>query len=127
MFIHSRIIQMNKTIDFQVLFYFSNENTSIIEIKRLDLPQETDRNQRYYWLTYHEASGAMERLHFVSMQVSSDSEERVFEEGLLHFNQEQALYTDLDSFDTETLQVKKPDLLPEALRSVISLYFQRLS
>ncbi len=115
------------TTDFQVLFYFSNENTSIVEIKRTDLPQETDRNQRYYWLTYNEASAEMNRLNFVSMQVSSDSEERVFEEGLLHFNQEQALYTDLDSFDTETLQVKKPDLLPEALQSIILLYFQSLS
>lgn len=111
-------------VTFETLYHFANENIDIIEIKRTDLPSDIDKSQQYFWLKYEQQTGDLSRLNFVSMQVSAESEERVFDEGLLHFNSEQALYTDLDTFDTETLQTQKPDLISEQLLSLIYHYFQ---
>ncbi|MDQ1089714.1 hypothetical protein [Siphonobacter sp. SORGH_AS_1065] len=113
---------MNEAFD--ILYYFTNQAISIIEVKRTDLANATDKSQVYFWLKWEHGRDEISRLNFVSMQVSSDSEERVFEEGLLHFNTEQALYTDLDTFDTETLQTQRPDLIPESFQSILTHYFQ---
>ncbi|PQA55481.1 hypothetical protein [Siphonobacter curvatus] len=107
-------------IPFQALFHLLDETIDLVEIKRLDLPDEKDRSQLYYWLLIRDTQ--VQRLTFVSMTRNETSQERVFEEGLLHFDTEMALYTDLDSLATHRLAVQNPAILSEALEKRIQNY-----
>ncbi|PMD91455.1 hypothetical protein BWI97_21785 [Siphonobacter sp. BAB-5405] len=107
-------------LPFQTLFHLLDETIDLIEIKRLDLPDEKDPSQLYYWLLIRDTQ--IQRLTFVSMTRNETSQERVFEEGLLHFDTEMALYTDLDTLETHRLAVQNPAILSEALGNHIQNY-----
>lgn len=107
-------------IPFQTLFHLLDETMDLVEIKRLDLPDEKNPNQLYYWLLIRETQ--LQRLTFVSMIRNEISQERVFEEGLLHFDTEMALYTDLDTLETHRLAVQNRAILSDALEKRIQNY-----
>lgn len=92
---------------FRVLYYLTNELASIVEIKRLDIDSNSPVYKLYYWLFWNKGNNAPEQLRFVSMTSLADSEKRVFEQGVLSFNEQEGLFTTLPSHQY-TLQRRSP-------------------
>ncbi|MFG1493404.1 hypothetical protein [Halobacteriovorax sp. ZH4_bin.1] len=51
---------------FETLFYFMNENVSVIEVKRLGLPDDTEKAKIYHWFFILNEELSLEKLKFES-------------------------------------------------------------
>lgn len=87
------IRSMEPSQRFRILYYLDNESASIVEIKRLDIDPDSPVYKLYYWLFWNKDNNAPEQLRFVSMTSLADSEKRVFEQGVLSFNEHDGLFT----------------------------------
>jgi len=72
--------------NFKCLYFLENFYLQIIEIKRVDLPEDAEIAEKFKWLTIDKESMSVTQLHFKSMDSSGEIEERYFEEGYLKFN-----------------------------------------
>ena len=54
-------------MNFDVLYYFMNENFNVIEVKRTDREETAHASELYYWLYIPTETLLAERLHFKSM------------------------------------------------------------
>ncbi|PJJ59834.1 hypothetical protein [Hymenobacter chitinivorans] len=114
-------------IPYRLLFFLDNATTSIIEIKRLDLPDEPDRGKVYAWLLFDKASQALTKLDFVAMNSQPEAEERQFAQGQLRFSLREATFQPAASpADDEALLVCPPTDLPPALAAAVDTYLQAL-
>ncbi|WP_085907477.1 hypothetical protein [Kiloniella majae] len=103
---------------FQVLFYLSNQDISVVEIKRLDLPETVEKSDRFHWLLV-DKNYLVQKLTFVSMSQENGFQVREFKEGKLRFNK------DLGFYGTEAscpLKCHQPDDLPDTLASLLDDY-----
>jgi len=69
----------------KVLYFLDSEQIMLTEVKRTDLPDETDKSKVYFWLLLKKPPEHIEKLDFVSMSSEADGEERIFRQGKLHF------------------------------------------
>jgi hypothetical protein len=90
---------------FKVLYSFSSDDVSLIEIKRTDLSPEADVSDVYSWLLV--IGEKVTKLTFKSMRKES-KEFREFEEGKLEFD-DLALLT----FQGTKFKLKKREILSE--------------
>ncbi|KLN62483.1 hypothetical protein WH96_03040 [Kiloniella spongiae] len=107
-----------KKSSFKTLFYLSNEDVNIVEIKRLDLPETADKSDIFHWLLFGNDC-SIQKLTFVSMNEENGFQLREFKEGKLRFND------DIGFYDTETshaLQCNRPNELPDTLASLLENY-----
>ncbi|WP_120498344.1 hypothetical protein [Kiloniella sp. EL199] len=103
---------------FQTLFYFSNEDINLVEIKRLDLPATAAKSDIFHWILINQ-DHSIQKLIFVSMSEENGFQSREFEEGKLRFNE------DLGFYETETshpLKCHQPDNLSNTLVSLLENY-----
>jgi len=103
---------------FQTLFYFSNEDISILEIKRLDLPSTADKSDLFHWLLIPK-DHSIQKLTFLSMSEENGLQSREFKEGKLRFNEEGGFY---DAKISHTLKCHQPNDLPDRLVSLLESY-----
>jgi hypothetical protein len=80
------------TLPVKILFYLENDEIALVEIKRTDRSEETDKSKVFFWLLFRKPSGEIEKLDFVSMKSEKEEEERVFRQGKLSFNPTSGLY-----------------------------------
>lgn len=51
---------------FETLFYFMNENISVVEIKKLGLPDNASKSQKYQWFFILNEELSLDKLEFES-------------------------------------------------------------
>ena len=77
-------------INFEPKYLFLNENITLYEVMRTDLPKESSPDKLYYWLTVSKKDPAIRRLTFEAMSVENvngnDINVRKFAEGELRFD-----------------------------------------
>ncbi|MGM9478998.1 hypothetical protein ACS5PU_21425 [Pedobacter sp. GSP4] len=109
---------------YKVLYFFQNSDTVIIEIQRLDLPQNADAEAVYHWLYLDKITGSLIKLWFRSLDSSNEIEERYFEQGYLKFNKTEATYIEkhnssqqkLTNMSNRTIDAEISDLLENYLK-----------
>lgn len=74
---------MNK---YKVLFCLENEALIVIEIKRLGLPEGTEKSKVYSWLLFEKKSLRIDQLVFKAMNSDGGKESRSFEQAELQFD-----------------------------------------
>ena len=91
---------MAKTFPFNVLFWFENDEKIITEIKRTDI-QSNDKGLIYKWIRIqkqkqneneNENEERIVVFGFQSMESLADKQVRVFAEGILEWNANEALF-----------------------------------
>jgi RimJ/RimL family protein N-acetyltransferase len=70
---------------FECLYYFTSQETSVLEIKRTDLSTSAPLSERYKWLMVSQSSEIVCELDFKSMQKNESEEIRNFIEGEFRF------------------------------------------
>ncbi|ALD20532.1 hypothetical protein [Hymenobacter sp. DG25A] len=113
-------------VPYHWLFFLENDTTSIVEIKRTDLPGEQNPDKVYHWLFFEKQSHLLHKLEFVSMNAQPDFQERTFQQGQLRFTAEAGTFTDQLTGRQQALQVGRPAELPEDLGRAIAVYLQAL-
>lgn len=98
------------------LFMFENENNAIVEIKRKDQPEDTPKDQVYFWLMVNKNSKKVEKLDFISM-IKEPKQIREFKQGMLSFDEKNAFY------NNESFNNIKVDDLDISINDIISNYF----
>ncbi|UOQ50850.1 hypothetical protein [Hymenobacter cellulosivorans] len=114
------------SVPYRTLFFLDNATTSIVEIKRLDLPDEADRSEIYAWLFFDKAARTLTKLEFLSMNSLPQAEEREFEQGSLRFDQHTGIYTSATTRATQQLAASRHAELPQSLATAVSSYLQGL-
>jgi hypothetical protein len=80
------------TPEFTCLYFLENTTIYIIEVKRIDSPENFPIAQRIKWLRIDKETLAITELTFSAMDSAGDIEERYFEQGYLKFNQNEGTY-----------------------------------
>jgi hypothetical protein len=111
-------------VPYRTLFFLDNATTSIIEIKRLDVPEEQDPGVLYHWLLFDKAARALTKLEFLSMNSLPQAEEREFEQGSLRFDQHTGAYTSASTRATQQLAASRHSELPQVLARAVERYLQ---
>jgi len=101
-----------------------NERFALVEIKRLDLPEDSPKDKLYYWLFISTETKKIERLEFVSMgeeDVRGNMMNiRTFKNGELRFDKSYAKFV-LDN-DGHILMNCSEELIPPEIHKLISDY-----
>ena len=71
---------------FECLYYFSSSDLNVIEIKRLDQPDHAPLSDIYKWFIVSLKTKKVFELDFKSMRQDAQRGERIFEEGILEFD-----------------------------------------
>ncbi|TGE25053.1 hypothetical protein E5K00_07605 [Hymenobacter aquaticus] len=111
-------------IPYRTLFFLDNATTSILEVKRLDRPDDAAPDQLYHWLLFDKAAGHLTRLDFLSMLSRPQAEEREFEQGSLRFDQHTGVYTSATTRATQQLAASRHGELPQQLATAVEGYLQ---
>ncbi|WP_157230779.1 hypothetical protein [Kiloniella laminariae] len=118
---------MNKQ-SFKVLFHLSNETVNILEIKRLSLPDTAEKSERFHWLLFSEEY--LQRLSFVSMSVTGETQNRCFREGLLEFTDNKGRFTPVPGCGkrsgAQELMVHLPEKIPAKLCQAVENYLSEI-
>ncbi|RYU82857.1 hypothetical protein [Hymenobacter persicinus] len=109
-------------VPYRTLFLLDSAEMSLVEIKRLDRPDEPDRGTLYSWLQFDKAAGTLTKLDFVSMDSQPEAEQREFRQGQLRFDLREATYRPADDTSPRTLLVCPTTELPAALAAAIDRY-----
>ncbi|MCB2407949.1 hypothetical protein [Hymenobacter lucidus] len=113
-------------VPYRTLFFLDNATTSIIEVKRLDLPDEQSPDVLYHWLLFDKAARTITKLEFLSMNSLPQAEEREFEQGSLRFDQHSGAYTSATTGQTQQLAASRHTALPDTLAQATEAYLQSL-
>ena len=75
---------------FLPIFLFMNEEVTLIEIKREDMPEDSTPDQLYHWLSMSKSNPKLTRLNFIEMGKEmvngNEINVRKFENGELRFD-----------------------------------------
>ncbi|TGE14085.1 hypothetical protein [Hymenobacter elongatus] len=113
-------------VPYRTLFFLDNATTSIVEIKRLDLPTEQDPGLLYHWLLFDKATQNIIKLEFLSMNSLPQVEEREFAQGSLRFDPQTGAYTSATTGQTQQLAASRHTALPQPLAQAAEGYLQAL-
>lgn len=94
----------------KVLFYFTNDNVDLVEVKREDLETD-DKSKLFFWLLIN--NDKIERLTFQGMSRTDREERRFFDVGVLRFNQQVAYLTPHDNSYTQVFRLAQSNELSE--------------
>ncbi len=108
-------------MDIKVLIFLDSKDQSIIEIKKLNMPEGSSPEKVYFWLLIDKHTQAVSRLDFISMKKQPE-QERFFRQGLLTFNESMGLYS--TDKETYTLICKGKEQLTEELKKLIINYLE---
>ena len=79
-----------KKRNFELLYYFMNENVILTEVKRTNVPDQEDKSQIFSWIKIDPHTQEAESLTFKSMKVENvngnDINVRTFSDGELRFD-----------------------------------------
>ena len=110
------------------LYYFMNEEVSLVEIKRTDIDTD-DKSKLFYWLKLLKSSNQLERLEFKSMssEIVNDNNIniRVFEDGELRFDNDFAKL--LHKTEGHIVMNKPVSEIPAELMKRLSEYLEELN
>lgn len=114
-------------INFTPLYYFMNENVSVVEIKRNDLSESATKEETYFWFRL-DASQNITRLKFVSMDSEvvngNNINIRIFDNGELRFDDKFAKFT-YNGDGSITMNVPVTEI-PTTSNTAIQNYFSKL-
>ena len=86
------------TEKYLIKHHYANDNMNILEIKRTDLSDDRPKSEIYRWIIY--IYGKLQSLALVSQEKTSDKiENRTFDQGILIFKQDTAVYRDLSGYE----------------------------
>lgn len=89
---------------YDCLYLFENQQISIFEIKRKDLPADAVKSDIYRWLLFTKNTLSITPFTFLALNTSDFSEERFFREGYLSFDSVQAVFIQESSSVQNILQ-----------------------
>lgn len=108
-------------MNYTPLYYFMNENISLLEIKRTDQPEDAPKDEVYHWLAFDNQSQEIRRLSFKSMDKEPiDGNEiniRIFENAELRFTNEFAKFIENDQ--VHLVLNNSVDEIPDELKIVV--------
>lgn len=107
---------------FNCLYYLENTEHCILEIKRKDLPQDSELAEIYLWLIFDKKSSQIQRLNFRSMDSLGDVQERFFDQGYLKFNNEKGTFIEKFNSGQHQLVNKSNEPLPAFINKVLANY-----
>jgi len=112
-------------VNYKILYLFENTETLIMEVQRLDLPDDSDIAQIYHWLYFDKLSLSMVKLWFRSMDSSAEIEERYFEQGYLKFSKTEATF--IEKYNSSQHQLVNDSKQPvnEEINRLIQDYFKQ--
>jgi len=111
-------------LPFKILYFLDNDKTVLVEIRRTDLPGETDKSKLYFWFLLRKKTGQLSRLEFVSMRSDNGKEERIFNQGKLSFDKSLGEFE--DATGKRLLKSQPVHQLPEMTREKISTFLRNL-
>lgn len=94
----------------EILYYFSNEELDIVEVKILGLAADTPPAEVYHWLCYERSTQQFEKLNFKAMSRDKDWNYRDFLQAKLSFNTQEAHLQWHSNRETENLALNVSDL-----------------
>ena len=109
---------------YKVLYFFQNSDTIILEIQRLDLPQNADAEATYHWLYFDKITGSLIKLWFRSLDSSTEIEERYFEQGYLKFNKTEATYIEKHNSSQQKLNNMGDRAIDEPIVEMLENYLK---
>lgn len=108
-------------MSFRVLFLLQSSALTLLEIRRLDLPDSAPKGALYRWLRYEAATETLTALDFVSMHAAPPLEERQFRQGTLEFSAEVGTFRPADDpAAAYTLTLSPAQELPPALAAQVA-------
>lgn len=110
---------------YQTLHLFENNKTLIVEVRRLDLPKQSEPSLVNHWLFYDRASASLVKLWLNSTDSSSAIEERYFEQGYLKFNKAEGTYIEKYNSAQHKLNNNTDRVLSMEIKELIAGYFYR--
>lgn len=54
-------------MNYEVLYYFMNENFNVVEVKKTNLPSDSTPDKLYHWLFIPTSNNLVRKLHFIKM------------------------------------------------------------
>ncbi|VAW28699.1 hypothetical protein MNBD_BACTEROID07-58 [hydrothermal vent metagenome] len=111
-------------LSFKTLYFLEGNEITLAEIRRTDLPGETDKSKLYFWFLLKKKTGRISRLEFVSMKSDTGKEERIFNQGKLSFDQFLGKFEDING--ELTLKNQPAHELPEMTRKKINTFLRNL-
>jgi len=109
---------------YKILYFFQNSDTVILEIKRLDLPDNADAEATFHWLYFDKITGSLIKLWFRSMDSSTEIEERYFEQGYLKFNKTEATYIEKHNSSQQKLNNMGNRAIGEDISALLENYLK---
>lgn len=77
----------------KALYFFDNQDFSLIEVEKLDCLDHEPLDKKYFWLMWNKKTKRLQRLEFTSMEKAKDYQTREFRQGKLKFDNERATCT----------------------------------
>ncbi|MBB3186188.1 (E)-4-hydroxy-3-methylbut-2-enyl-diphosphate synthase [Microbacter margulisiae] len=84
-------------ISVDVLYVLNNDDVTVFEVKRLDLPESIDSLKKYQWFFVDKHAHTLVSLTFRSMVNGDQNHERDFTEGSLQFDDSQGVFTNSEN------------------------------
>jgi hypothetical protein len=110
--------------NFQCLYFLENFHLQIIEVKRTDLPENTEASERFKWLRIEKETMAISLLNFASMDSSGEIEERYFQEGYLKFNNTTGTFIEKYNSAQHPLDRRTDFKIPTVLENIITEFLE---
>ena len=105
--------------NFQCLYFLENFNLWIIELKRLDLPEDAATGDKFKWLLIDKQTLKISPMDFSSMDSSQQIEERFFQQGYLKFNDSTGTFIEKYNSAQHPLDRRKDFKISTALENAI--------
>lgn len=102
------------------LFIFENEKETIVEVKRLNMPEKSLPQDVYFWLKIDKETGICVQLKFVSMQ-KEPIQIRIFDQGKFTFDTKGAVFETEQENKIYTPMSKAPIYVEKAVSDFLGL------
>lgn len=105
---------------FQCLYFLQGQSIYLIEIKRLDIADDSEISDVFKWFRVEKETMHTTVLHFSAMDSTDQIEERYFKEGFLKFNEHSGTYIEkFNSAQHSLLVIKDKHLSTELQNSIL--------
>ena len=115
---------MHHQIPVSVLFFLEGDGLLLVEVKRQDLEDETDKSKIYFWFLLDKTALHITRLDFISMSSEAAEEKRLFKQGKLSFGSSDGVFENHEG--RHLLRRSLPGNLPREVRMKIEEYLRKL-
>ena len=109
---------------FECLFFLENFYLQLIEVKRIDLPEDADISEKFKWLWIDKETIQISPLNFTAMDSAGEIEERYFEEGYLKFNNSTGTFIEKYNSAQHPLDRRMDFRIGTALENAITEFLQ---